>query len=59
VAADIHRFYTECRVITEDDAQTQARLWLSLATKQVVGSTLALIGVSAPESMERIGDEGS
>ena len=59
VAADFHRFYTECRVITEDDAQTQARLWLSLATKQVVGSTLALIGVSAPESMERIGDEGS
>jgi arginyl-tRNA synthetase len=59
VAADFHRFYTECRVITEDDAQTQARLWLSLASKQVVVSTLGLIGVSAPESMERIGDEGS
>jgi arginyl-tRNA synthetase len=59
VAADFHRFYTECRVITEDESLTQARLWLSLATKQVVASTLALIGVSAPESMERIGDEGS
>jgi arginyl-tRNA synthetase len=59
VAADFHRFYTECRVITDDRALTQARLWLSVATKQVVASTLALIGVSAPESMERIGDAGS
>jgi arginyl-tRNA synthetase len=59
VAADFHRFYTECRVITDDQAATQARLWLSMATKQVVASTLGLIGVGAPESMERIGDEGS
>jgi arginyl-tRNA synthetase len=56
VAADFHRFYTECRVITDDQSLTQARLWLSLATKQVIADTLALIGVSAPESMERIGD---
>jgi arginyl-tRNA synthetase len=59
VAAAFHRFYTECRVITEDDALTQARLWLSSAAKQVIASTLDLIGVGAPESMERIdGDEG-
>jgi arginyl-tRNA synthetase len=59
VAADFHRFYTECRVLTEDDGVTQARLWLSLATKQVVATALSLIGVSAPESMERIGEDGS
>jgi arginyl-tRNA synthetase len=59
VAADFHRFYTECRVLGEDDDVTQARLWLSLATKQVVASALSLIGVSAPESMERIGEDGS
>jgi arginyl-tRNA synthetase len=54
VAADFHRFYTECRVITEDATVTQARLWLSAATKQVIASTLGLLGVSAPESMERL-----
>src|SRR5438094_6827028 len=56
-AAAFHRFYTECRVITEDIALTQARLWLSAATKQVVATTLGLLGVSAPESMERIGGD--
>jgi arginyl-tRNA synthetase len=56
-AAAFHRFYTECRVITDDDSLTQARLWLSSATKLVIGTTLGLIGVSAPESMERIGGD--
>ncbi|MGH2555302.1 MAG: arginine--tRNA ligase [Actinomycetota bacterium] len=56
-AAAFHRFYTECRVITEDEGLTQARLWLSSATKLVIGTTLGLIGVSAPESMERIGGD--
>jgi arginyl-tRNA synthetase len=56
-AAAFHRFYTECRVITEDQTLTQARLWLSAATKQVVATTLGLLGVTAPESMERIGGD--
>ncbi len=54
LAADFHRFYTECRVITDDGNLTQARLSLCLATKTVVASALDLIGVSAPESMERL-----
>ncbi|MFN2589471.1 MAG: arginine--tRNA ligase [Actinomycetota bacterium] len=61
-AAAFHRFYTDCRIIGDDPALTQARLWLSAGTKQVVGTALAVLGVSAPESMERIGDtdaEGS
>ena len=58
VAAAFHRFYTDCRVITEDEPLTQARLWLSVAAKQVIGSALGLLGVSAPESMERIADDG-
>ena len=56
VAAAFHRFYAECRIITEDVARTQARLWLSVAAKQVLATTLEVIGVAAPESMERIGD---
>jgi arginyl-tRNA synthetase len=57
LAADFHRFYTECRVVTDDAALTQARLWLAAATKRVVAGVLALIGVSAPESMERHDDD--
>ena len=55
VATAFHRFYTECRVITEDEPLTHARLWLARATRQVLATTLSLIGVSAPESMERTG----
>jgi arginyl-tRNA synthetase len=54
LAASFHRFYTECRVVSEDQALTQGRLWLSSATKQVLANLLGLLGVSAPESMERL-----
>jgi arginyl-tRNA synthetase len=57
VAALFHRFYTECRVITEDTGRTYARLWLCAGTKHVLASALRLLGVSAPESMERLWDE--
>ncbi len=53
LAARFHRFYTECRVVSEDDALTQARLWLCAGTKQVLANLLGVLGVSAPESMER------
>jgi arginyl-tRNA synthetase len=58
LAADFHRFYTECRVVTEDASLTQARLHLAAATQQGIGNVLVLLGVSAPESMERLEDEG-
>jgi arginyl-tRNA synthetase len=53
LAARFHRFYTECRVVSDDEALTQARLWLCAATKQVLANLLGLLGVSAPEAMER------
>jgi arginyl-tRNA synthetase len=53
LAARFHRFYAECRVVSEDGDLTQARLWLCAGTKQVIANLLGLLGVSAPESMER------
>jgi arginyl-tRNA synthetase len=53
LAGRFHRFYTECRVITDDDDLTQARLWLCTAAKFATANVLGLLGVSAPESMER------
>jgi arginyl-tRNA synthetase len=57
VAAEFHRFYTECRVVTEDRGLTQARLHLSEATRQVLANVLGVLGVAAPESMDRLGEE--
>jgi arginyl-tRNA synthetase len=53
LAARFHRFYTECRVVSEDEELTQARLWLCSGTKQVIANLLGVLGVSAPESMGR------
>ena len=53
LAARFHRFYTECPVLSDDDALTQARLWLCVGTKQALANLLSLLGVSAPEVMER------
>jgi arginyl-tRNA synthetase len=58
LAATFHRFYTDCRVVSEDAGLTQARLWLSSATKQVLANLLDLVGVSAPESMDRLDGSG-
>ncbi|BDE05267.1 arginine--tRNA ligase [Vulcanimicrobium alpinum] len=53
VAAEFHAFYDACRVLTDDAGATTARLALCIATKTVLAQTLALCGVSAPESMRR------
>jgi arginyl-tRNA synthetase len=53
LARQFHHFYTECRVLTEDAALTRARLALVRATKQVLANALGLLGVEAPERMER------
>jgi arginyl-tRNA synthetase len=57
LAATFHRFYTACRVVSDDQRLTQARLWLVAGTKQVLATLLDLVGVSAPESMERLADD--
>jgi arginyl-tRNA synthetase len=57
VGAAFHRFYNECRVIGDEVGLTHARLWLSAAAKQVIGTALGFLGVHAPESMERLDQE--
>jgi len=52
LADKFHSFYAVCRVIDEENPElTKARLLLVNAVKIVLAETLALIGVSAPESM--------
>ncbi len=51
ISTAFHKFYTECRVITDDEAVTQARLALCLATKTVLSNGFKIVGVSAPERM--------
>ncbi|MDG4585529.1 MAG: arginine--tRNA ligase, partial [Candidatus Competibacter sp.] len=51
LANAFHTYYNEHRVLASDDALRDARLNLSLATRQVIKNGLALLGVSAPEVM--------
>ena len=51
MATAFHRFYTDCRIVTEDAGLTQARLWLVEAAKSVMVAVLGLLGISAPDRM--------
>ena len=52
LADRLHSFYADCKVIDEADVDLSgARLALIGATKTVLGETLRLMGVSAPEKM--------
>ncbi len=52
LAGTFHKFYSECRVITDDRALTQARLALIGAVKIVLANSLTnILGVQAPEKM--------
>jgi arginyl-tRNA synthetase len=51
LAASFHRFYSECRILSDDAELSSARWWLCVATRQVLANTLALAGVEAPERM--------
>jgi arginyl-tRNA synthetase len=51
LAADLHGLYAACQFLVEDEALKQARLLLIAATREVLRSGLALLGVSAPEKM--------
>jgi arginyl-tRNA synthetase len=51
LATVFHSFYKQCRVISEDEAITGARLKLVEATKVVLAKSLHLMGINSPEKM--------
>ncbi len=51
LAATLHAFYNAERILVADDALRSARLYALLAVQQVLHNGLAVLGVSAPESM--------
>ena len=51
LAARFHRLYVDCRVITDDNNLSAARIALITATKIVLANGLMVLGISAPERM--------
>ena len=51
LATVFHSFYKQCRVVSEDEALTMARLKLVKATQIALAKVLHLMGMSAPEKM--------
>ena len=51
LASLFHSFYTNCHVIGEEEAVTNARLALVDATRIVLAKSLDLLGVTAPAKM--------
>jgi arginyl-tRNA synthetase len=51
LATAFHSFYKQCRVITDNEALTRARLKLVEATKVVTVKSLHLMGITSPEKM--------
>jgi arginyl-tRNA synthetase len=51
LATAFHDFYEKCRVLSDDEALSKARLRLVAAAKAVLARSLDLMGMSAPERM--------
>lgn len=51
LATVFHGFYTQCRVVSDNQALTKARLKLVMAAKLVLAKTLNLMGMTAPDKM--------
>jgi len=51
LATVFHSFYKQCRVVSQDEALSKARLKLVAAARLVLARTLHLMGMTAPERM--------
>ena len=50
-ANNFHKFYSDCRVISDDEELTKARIALIQAVKIVLSNGLTILGITAPERM--------
>ena len=50
-AAKFHKYYANCRIITENEDLTLSRIALASATKIVLRNGLKILGIKAPEKM--------
>ncbi len=51
LATVFHAFYRDCRVVSDDENLSKARLKLVKAAQIVLARTLRLMGMTAPEKM--------
>ena len=51
VATKFHKYYASCRIITENEEVTLARIALSNAARKVLRGGLKILGINAPEKM--------
>ena len=51
LATKYHRFYTNCRVVGEEENIMQARLALSMSVKLVISNILDMLKIDCPEKM--------
>ncbi|MCX6349339.1 MAG: arginine--tRNA ligase [Candidatus Aureabacteria bacterium] len=58
LAACFHNYYNRRRVIGEEDKVSRARLALSQAVRSVIKEGLEIMGVTAPEKMGKLEDDG-
>jgi arginyl-tRNA synthetase len=57
LAAAFHGYYAAERFLVDDPALARARMALLAAVRQVLCCALAVLGVSAPQSMTRDAEE--
>ncbi len=51
LASQFHKFYGNCKIITDDKKLSQSRLGLAQSVKIILSSGLSILGISAPEKM--------
>ncbi len=51
LATRFHKFYGECKVITDDISLSSARIGLINAVQNILSSGLTVLGISAPKRM--------